>query len=302
MPKVSIIVPNYNHSAYLKQRIDSILNQTYQDFELILMDDCSTDNSKQIIEQYANNPKVSHIVYNEQNSGNTFKQWKKGIALTVGEYIWVAESDDWCEPTLLETLVAGIEKDNNCVISYCQSYCVTNDHHIRFQSSHGKLAEMVDGHTYIKEYLAVPVAIFNASMALWRKDKFNLVPDELTTFKFCGDWYFWIQLAKHGSVHISGKVLNYFRKHDKDVSGKAYLSGLNFIEELKIINFMYQESLITEKGYYKAFKKKFVEYWRVKNTIDKNNRTQIKALFRHSLSAKTSLVKLVPIAIFKTLK
>ena len=302
MPKVSVIVPNFNHSIYLKQRIDSILNQTYQDFELIILDDCSSDNSKEVIDQYANCNKISNIVYNEQNSGNPFKQWKKGISLALGKYIWIAESDDWCEATLLETLVEGIEKDDNCVISYCQSYCVVNQNNIRFQSKHDKLFEIVAGKNYIAEYLSVPVALFNASMALWRKEMFKLIPDELTSFKFCGDWYFWIQMAKHGSVHISGKVLNYFRKHENDVSGKVYSNGLNFIEELKIINILYQENLITEKGYYRAYKKKYVEYWRVKNTIDSNNRIQIKRLFSRSLCSKTSLFKLIPIAVFKTFK
>src|ERR1700742_1367615 len=107
MAKVSVIVPNYNHSRYLNQRIDSVLSQTYQDFELIILDDCSTDDSRKIIKQYQEHPKVSHIVFNETNSGTTFKQWKKGIELAKGKYIWIAESDDWCEPNLLETLVGG---------------------------------------------------------------------------------------------------------------------------------------------------------------------------------------------------
>ena len=66
---ISIIVPNYNHAPYLKQRIDSILNQTYQDFELILLDDCSSDKSRDIIESYRTNPHVTQIVYNDNNSG-----------------------------------------------------------------------------------------------------------------------------------------------------------------------------------------------------------------------------------------
>ncbi len=71
---VSVILPNYNHAAYLRQRIESILNQTYQDFELIILDDCSPDNSKDVIEEYRNNSHISHIVYNETNSGYTLKQ------------------------------------------------------------------------------------------------------------------------------------------------------------------------------------------------------------------------------------
>ena len=74
MPNVSVIVPNYNHEQYLQQRIESIVNQTYQDFELILLDDFSTDNSRDILNLYRNHPKVSKIVFNEKNSGSPFKQ------------------------------------------------------------------------------------------------------------------------------------------------------------------------------------------------------------------------------------
>ena len=58
-PTVSVIIPNYNHAPYLKERIDSVLNQTYQDFEVIILDDCSPDNSVEVIEQYRSNPHVS---------------------------------------------------------------------------------------------------------------------------------------------------------------------------------------------------------------------------------------------------
>ena len=78
-PLVSIIIPNYNHARYLKQRLESIFNQTYQNFEVIFLDDCSTDNSSDIIEQYKDNPHLSQIVVNETNSGSPFKQWNKGF-------------------------------------------------------------------------------------------------------------------------------------------------------------------------------------------------------------------------------
>jgi glycosyltransferase involved in cell wall biosynthesis len=84
---ISVIVPNYNHAKFLKERIDSILNQTIQDFELIILDDCSTDNSREIIESYRQLPNVS-IFYNSKNSGSPFKQWKKGINRAKGKYIW----------------------------------------------------------------------------------------------------------------------------------------------------------------------------------------------------------------------
>ena len=100
---VSVIIPNYNHAPFLKERIDSVLNQTYDNFEVIILDDKSTDNSKEVIANYRGHSKISHIVYNEENSGSTFKQWQKGFSLAKGDYIWIAESDDVaaCHKTLI---------------------------------------------------------------------------------------------------------------------------------------------------------------------------------------------------------
>src|SRR6266851_10178053 len=108
MPTVSIIVPNYNHARYLRRRIDSILSQTYQDFELILLDDSSTDNSREILDSYRDNPKV-RIEFNAKNSGSPFKQWNKGVGLAHGKYVWIAESDDYADEHLLEKLASRLD-------------------------------------------------------------------------------------------------------------------------------------------------------------------------------------------------
>src|SRR3989442_15683408 len=96
----SVIVPNYNHASFLRLRIESVLVQTYQDYEVILLDDCSTDNSREILASYRNNPKV-RIEYNERNSGGVFKQWNKGVRMARGRYIWIAESDDYADACFL---------------------------------------------------------------------------------------------------------------------------------------------------------------------------------------------------------
>src|SRR3954465_14421936 len=108
MPKVTVITPNYNHARYLSQRLDSILNQTFQDFELIILDDASTDNSRQVIESYASDPRVKTI-FNKVNNGSTFKQWNLGLSHARGEYIWFAESDDHADASLLEVLVDRLD-------------------------------------------------------------------------------------------------------------------------------------------------------------------------------------------------
>lgn len=119
-PLVSVIIPNYCHARYLDERIQSVLNQTYTNFEVIILDDCSPDNgaSKEVIERYRSNPHISQIVYNEQNSGSPFKQWNKGFGLAKGEFIWIAESDDSCDEVLLESLVGRLMENSNAVVAF----------------------------------------------------------------------------------------------------------------------------------------------------------------------------------------
>ena len=101
-PVVSVILPNYNHARYLPKRIESILNQGYAAIEVLIMDDCSGDNSREVIHEYAARDARIQTLFNEHNSGSTFKQWEKGLVWAKGKYVWIAESDDFAETTFLE--------------------------------------------------------------------------------------------------------------------------------------------------------------------------------------------------------
>jgi glycosyltransferase involved in cell wall biosynthesis len=279
VPKVSVIIPNYNHAPYLTQRVDSVLAQTYQDFELIILDDRSADNSKQIIEQYREHPKVSHIVFNEINSGGPFYQWKKGIELAAGEYIWIAESDDWCEPTLLETLVQSLDDNRGCVLAYVQTHTINDGNIILQTSAHNKLAEYIHGKKYIAQYLTAHCSIWNASMLIFRKAQYSNISQRFTTFKMSGDWLFYIEMAKQGDVFISGKVLNYFRKHDKDVSGKMYSTGNNYLEELQILKILKNDGIITEAEFKVHLLEKYIRFRVFKYQFAHDVKAAIKAAF-----------------------
>src|ERR1035438_10369906 len=126
MVKVSVVIPNYNHSRFLPRRIDSVLKQSFRDFELVLLDDCSTDDSRSILSKYADDPRV-RIEFNEVNSGSPFKQWNKGVELALGEYVWIAESDDYADERLLEKLVARLDAEPKAAFAYCRSWRVSLD-------------------------------------------------------------------------------------------------------------------------------------------------------------------------------
>ncbi len=291
-PLVSVIIPNYNHAAFLEQRIRSVLHQTFQDFEVILLDDCSTDDSRLVIERYRQHPKVASIHYNAENSGSVFRQWKKGIQAARGQYIWIAESDDWCEPTLLHYLVEGLTNNDNCAVAYCQSYAVDSANRVLWQTQHPFLADYIAGLPFIQQYMVYRNAIYNASMAVWKKTLFNNIKEDYLNYRFCGDRVFWIEICQQGDVFITARVLNYFRNHGGDVSTGAYRSGLNFEEDARVLHKLYGETLIPLASYRKALKKLHREYWKIRERLDKDMLPRIQKAFYDSSANVISTAQL----------
>jgi len=243
MPKVSVIVPNYNHAKYLNQRIDSILTQSYQDFELILLDDCSIDNSRDILDSYKNHSKVRQVVFNDQNSGSTFKQWNKGVELAQGEYIWIAESDDWAEPEFLKTLMHEFEQRPNVGLAYVASKGADGDGNLTYSNEENDTGEIIvyPSKFYIEKFLSVDNSIWNASMMMFKRELFPTVEQQqlYSTMKYCGDWFFYLLVAERGFDVLEVKqTLNNFRVHKNNVSNNAKTSGLTFLEGLDIYSYL----------------------------------------------------------------
>ena len=127
MPLVSIIVPNFNHARYLRDRLESIYRQNYSHFEVILLDDASSDDSLSILREFAERyASKTSLHTNVANSGGVFHQWKKGLALARGSLIWIAESDDYCESTHLSELV-GFFRNEAVALAFCRSEFVRGD-------------------------------------------------------------------------------------------------------------------------------------------------------------------------------
>ena len=238
---ISIIIPNFNHSKYLKRRIDSVLNQTYTDFEVILLDDCSTDDSKEILLSYQHNPKVSNIVLNDLNSGSPFKQWNKGFEIAKGEFIWIAESDDWCESTLLETLTKPLLEDDSIILSFCQSLLLNEQGEIVYKTNTNKYEEIVSGRDFVINNMFGDTVLVNAGMAIFRKSALKSLENSYQLMKSAGDWMFWTQMAMQGKVFVSGKYLNYFYRHSGSVSSISITSGIDFQEGNKVFLFVFEK-------------------------------------------------------------
>lgn len=249
-PLVSVIIPNYCHAKYLDQRIQSVLNQTYQNFEVIILDDCSPDNgaSRDVIEKYRGDSHVSHIVYNTENSGSTFKQWDKGFGLAEGELIWIAESDDSCEPSFLFELIKPLINNHEMVISFCRSIAFNDDGIIGPVGQNIKEGKS-PGPVFIHDYMSSGTGILNASSAVFRKSSLSKIPKDYQTYSGAGDRLFWIYLAEQGTVSYLEKGLNHFRTHLSNTTNKKNLDGTNQREDKKILDYIFTRGYISAKEY-----------------------------------------------------
>lgn len=222
-PVVSVIVPCYNHARFLPQRLESIYNQSYSQFEVILLDDCSTDNSREILERYRSHPRTSQVILNEKNSGSAFTQWERGVKLAKGEFIWVAESDDYCELNFLEVAMSKLSQGND--LFYAKTIRVNEDgspmegaqeRWYKDISTTRWLSDFEnDAQNEVRDVLFTKCVINNASAVVFRNEKriYNYLV-EVKGMYYSGDWLFWIlYLLDSKRICYSVATTNYFRTH-----------------------------------------------------------------------------------------
>ena len=273
MPQVSVIIPNYNHAPFLKARIDSVLSQSFKDFEIILLDDCSTDASREIMETYRDKEKVAHIVFNEMNSGSPVAQWKKGIELSQGQLIWIAESDDLAEDSFLQTLVEGFNRYPDLLLAYCKSKMIDE------RGSFLKLADWMSpldsqrwNESFVCEteeeryFLGFRNIIINASAVLFKKQA-DFDFDSIMKMRFLGDWIFWRSLlSRTGKVFYTAAPLSSFRSHDQ--STRTILHAQNELQLFAEYKKLVPSRLSPLEGRYDWI----IQQWNDRRALFKNTR------------------------------
>lgn len=271
MSKVSIVIPSYNHALYLLQRLESIAAQTYKDWEAIIIDDQSTDNSVEIITKFIEkNPsfKVKHFIVNDTNSGSGYYSWQKGIELAETKYIWIAETDDYSEPNFLEELVNILDQNNKIALAFCGSNYVEIDEIIYDSKNRTK-----DLNVEKREYKVIDNSVFlnkmpfetyitNGSSVVFRKQYLE-IPATIFTNRQCSDIFLWSYLLEKSSFAFLNKNLNFFRRHEGSTSSYLQKNKLETIyhEKAEYLNYFNQ----TEKS------NLFIEHY-IKNYIWNNKK------------------------------
>jgi hypothetical protein len=224
-PLVTVVLPNYNHARFLPRRMESILTQTFKDYELIVLDDASTDNSREILNRYARHASI-RFVFNDRNTGNPFKQWQTGARLAQGKYVWIAESDDYADPRFLEVLVSRLERNPGVGLAYCQSFEVDENGSIRGTLEHWTRELDADrwkqdfvncGSDELSRYLVRRNTILNASAVVVRRDLLLEAAQPADRLRLSGDWLTWARVLMGSDVAFVAEPLNYFRCHGGSV-------------------------------------------------------------------------------------
>lgn len=247
---VTAVIPNYNYAHYLHQRILSIVTQTYPVTELIILDDCSKDNSIEVIkheivwleEEY---PNIDvKFIPNKTNSGNVFKQWQKAFELSNGAYLWICEADDLCSKYFLNSVMRGFDNDK-VVLSYAESKAIDEygkvfkkdlrDWIDIFKTGHWNNDYIENGNHELKYFLVTNNTIANVSGVVFKKTKkidFIKYLTEAQKYTLAGDWYFYSKVLLNNNISYVADSLNYHRIHSSSVTSTTD----NFIHYKEILS------------------------------------------------------------------
>lgn len=239
IPTVSVIMPTYNRGKYIAKAIESVLFQTFQNFEIIIIDDGSTDNTKEILQKYLQDKRIKYIY---QKNQKVSKARINGIKNCSGKYIALLDSDDyWIDNKKLEKQVNFFQKNPDCVL---QSGGI-----IRVLENGKEISKILNPESdrEIRQGMLLS-CLFVPSAAIFKKDSYEKVGGFNKDSDLSEDWELFMQLGNVGKLHNHGE---YFTAY---LQGFQNRSNFNRRKNLK-----YNLSLIKKyKNFYPNFKKAYL--------------------------------------------
>jgi glycosyltransferase involved in cell wall biosynthesis len=244
--RVSAIVPNYNYAQYLLERLSSIFSQTYPIYEVIVLDDASTDNSVEVIEKCLAHTDIDcRLIVNRKNSGSVSKQWQKAVESAKGDFIWICEADDVAKPDFLKKTLVKFS-DPEVVLSYSQSMQIDeegnsiSDDYLEYTNDisgdRWRQDYVCDGIAELSEALSVKNTIPNVSAVVFRKSALSVSMDScgpiLRKLKVAGDWLIYSDLLLNGKIGFCSEPLNAHRRHRNSVTIDAANNARHMAEIL----------------------------------------------------------------------
>jgi glycosyltransferase involved in cell wall biosynthesis len=207
MTSVSVVIPTFNRKDYVQEAIESVLSQTFTDYEIIVVDDGSTDCTGEVL-SVRFGPLI-HYVWQE-NQGESVAR-NQGVKLSQGEYIALLDSDDLWEPQKLEKQVAALESSQSTILVFTSSW--------RIDAASHKLGDAPTDQNIHQDQLTIEaLCLYNimgsaVSTAMIRRDAFNAVEGFDPSIRYGEDWDLWLRLRLHGSFRFLNEPLACKREH-----------------------------------------------------------------------------------------
>ncbi len=222
MSSVTILVPNFNRAAFLPECLRSIQSQTFEDWQVVVGDDCSTDDSIEVVRRLAD-PRI-RIVRRERNVG-----WAVNsnllLAEATGDYVAFLHSDDWWEPTFLSRLVELLDHMPGAFIATSAARAWSGSR-TRVMGPHRVWHWRAGFECPSRDALRILMRrnrIVTPSLVLARRELYARYPQYEATMPNVCDWLMWIRAASAGSVVLCPEALGNYRQHASSMSGEAKL-------------------------------------------------------------------------------
>ena len=203
-PLVTVYITNHNYGKYLSKSIKSVLNQSLKDFELIIIDDGSIDNSKEILKKYEKNKKIKIIF--QKNKGLIVSN-NLALRLAKGKYILRLDADDWLDPHALEIMSSILEKNSKIGLVFPDYYLV---------NVYGEILESVRRHNFKKVKLLDQPA--HGACTMVRKENLIDIGGYDEEFNCQDGYYLWLQFIKKYKVRNVNLPLFFYRQHKSSLS------------------------------------------------------------------------------------
>lgn len=219
MARVSVIVPNFNYRRFLKERVRSILCQTYKDFEILYVDDGSSDGSNEVMTLFASDRRLRTRMCKE-NSGTVYRRWNEAAQDASGHWLWFANADDSAHPRFLERLMGLVDGNPRVAIAHSNVAIMNESGQLisdRFYSTEEVMAHLASDHvadgTQELLFLTGGLYLRTASAAIIRRDAFVDVGGFDTRLWGLADYDLYLKLLHAHDLAYAAEPLTYFRSH-----------------------------------------------------------------------------------------
>ncbi len=210
-PTVSVYIPTFNRAQYLEQTIQSVLDQTFTDFELIIIDDHSTDNTRELVNRL-DDSRIRYV-FNQKNLGCVASN-NKGLELSKGRYICNLDSDDLLHPTNLEVKVKLIETDPGLGLVYSDANVIDAGGKIIIGSYWKNESYFPVRGRLNSELVASCGLVIHQVTTLFRREVIDVVGRQNPHLVMCHDGEYWLRIAGEFKIDYIPEVLCSYRDHD----------------------------------------------------------------------------------------